>query len=56
MLAEENLPTIGLREARHAAEQCGLSGTAGSEYRNELTRRHIERHVVEHDTVAKALF
>jgi len=46
VLAEENLPAIGLREARHAAEQCGLSGTAGSEYRDDLTRRHFERNII----------
>ena len=55
MLAQEDLPAVGWREARDASEQCGLAGTAGAEYRDDLARRHLERYIVEHDTVAEPL-
>ena len=55
MLAEENLPAVGLREARDASEQCGLAGAAGAEYRDDLACRHLEGNIVEHDTVAEPL-
>src|SRR5260370_1306956 len=55
MLAQEDLPAVGLREARDASEQCGLAGAAGAEYRDDLARRHLEGYIVEHDTVAEPL-
>jgi hypothetical protein len=55
VLAQEDLPAVGLREARDASEEGGLAGTAGAEYRNDLARRHLEGYIVEHDTVAKPL-
>ena len=55
MLAQEDLPAVGLREARDASEKRGLAGTAGAEYRDDLARRDLERHIVEHDTVAEPL-
>jgi hypothetical protein len=46
VLAEENLPAIALRETGEASEQSRLSGTTGPEYRNDLTRRHVERNII----------
>jgi hypothetical protein len=55
MPAEEDLPAIGLRETRDASEQRRLSGAAGAEYRDDLTRCHIKRYIVQHDAVAEPL-
>jgi hypothetical protein len=55
MLAQKNLPLVGLREARDASEQRCLAGAAGAEYRDDLARRHFERYIGEHGTVAEPL-
>jgi len=55
MLADEDLPAVGLRETRDAPEQCGLAGAAGAEYRDDLARRYLEGYIVEHDAVAEPL-
>jgi hypothetical protein len=55
MLAQKNLPFVGLREARDAPEQRCLAGTAGAEYRDDLARRYFERYIGEHGTVAEPL-
>src|SRR6202040_2983932 len=56
VLAEENLPAIALRETGEASEQSRLSGTTGPADRNDLTRRHVERNIIQHGEVAKPLF
>ena len=47
MLAQKDLAAVGLRETRDASKQCGLAGAAGTEYRDDLARCHLEGDIVE---------
>jgi hypothetical protein len=55
VLAEEDLPAVGLGKARDASEQSRLARAAGAEDRNNLARCDVEGHVIEHDAIAEPL-
>jgi hypothetical protein len=55
IIAEENLAVIGQGEARKTSKKRSFPSTTRAEYRDHLTRRDIEGHIVEDNVVAEPL-